>query len=158
VLLKFHTLHNVESYIKEIYVPRGYETYLETQYFRIIATEEVTRKIRLSIGKKRKLEKNRKYNDSERGQEKQRESRTKYRKTEHGKAKENESKCNYKKKTDQGKANQKEWAVNYKKTDHGKTKQKEWAVKYKKTDHGKAKRQKLNTRKKWREKKNIILI
>jgi len=155
VLLKFQTLHNVESYIKEVYVPQGQEMYLETQYFRIITTEEVTRKIRLSIGKKRKLDSNRKYNDSERGQEKQRESRNKYTKTEQGKAKENESKRHYKKtdqgkakqkecavnykKTDQGKTRQKEWAVNYKKTDQGKTKQKEWAVNYKKTDQGKAK-------------------
>jgi len=52
VLLKFQTLHNVENYIKEIYVPQGQEMYLETQYFRIITTEDVTNKIKLSIGKK----------------------------------------------------------------------------------------------------------
>jgi len=64
VLLNFCTIRNVESYIKEIYVPQGLEIYLETQYFRIVTTKQITDKIRLSIGKKRKRDKNKKYADS----------------------------------------------------------------------------------------------
>jgi len=54
VLLKFSTLQNVESYIKEIYVPLGQTMYLETQYFRIITPDDVKDKIKISIGKKEK--------------------------------------------------------------------------------------------------------
>jgi len=49
VLLKFYALQNVESYIKEIYVPPGQEMFLDTQYFRITTTNEIKYKIKLSI-------------------------------------------------------------------------------------------------------------
>jgi len=40
VLLKLYVLQNVESYIKEIYVPPRQEMFMETQYFRITTTDE----------------------------------------------------------------------------------------------------------------------
>jgi len=68
--LKFNALQSVENYIKDIHVSPGQEMYLETQYFRIITTDQITGKIKLSIGKKRKLDANRKYCNSKKGQEK----------------------------------------------------------------------------------------
>jgi len=41
VLLKFHELRNVESYIKEIYVPPEQNMFMETQYFRITIIDEI---------------------------------------------------------------------------------------------------------------------
>jgi len=84
--------------------------YLETQYFRIITTDQITGKIKLSIGKKRKLDANRKYCNSKKGQEKRRESKKVYRKTERGKAMAKKSTAKYKK-TEQGRANAKKKAT-----------------------------------------------
>jgi len=110
VLLKFNALQSVENYIKDIHVSPGQEMYLETQYFRIITTDQITGKIKLSIGKKRKLDANRKYCNSKKGQEKRRESKKVYRKTERGKAMAKKSTAKYKK-TEQGRANAKKKAT-----------------------------------------------
>jgi len=46
-------------------VPPVQEMFMETQYSRIITTDEIKDKIKLSIGKKRKLEAKKKYRNSE---------------------------------------------------------------------------------------------
>jgi len=106
MLLEFLTLRYVENYIKEIYVPREQEMYLETQYFRIVTNKQITDKIRLSIGKKRKRDRNRKYGDSIQGRAKIRENVNKYQKTKKGRTKNRESLNRYKN-TKQGKTKEK---------------------------------------------------
>jgi len=64
--------------------------FLEAQYFRIITTDDIKSKIKLSIAKKRKVEENRKYRNSEEGRIKQSKSKKLYTKTEHCKAKRKE--------------------------------------------------------------------
>jgi len=67
VLLKFPSLQDAENYIKEIYVPPEQERYLETQYFRIAINEPIRDKIMSSVRKKRTIDKNRRYRESEGG-------------------------------------------------------------------------------------------
>ncbi|XP_057297689.1 uncharacterized protein LOC130628722 [Hydractinia symbiolongicarpus] len=138
VLLKFDSLQHVESYIREIYVTPGEAMCFETQYFKILTTEQITGNIMLNIRRKRKLEQNRKYRESERGRVKQKNSIGKYQKTEHGQAKLSESISKYRK-TEQGQAKVKKSIGKYQKTEQGQAKVKKSIGKYQKTEKGHAK-------------------
>lgn len=82
VLLKFDSLNKVENHIKEIYVPPGQGRCLETQCFKIVTSDQIISNIRLSIRRKRKLDKDRKYRSSETGRAKKRECDAKYKASE----------------------------------------------------------------------------
>ena len=115
VLLKFKSLNDVETYIKETYVQQGSFCYFQFEYISVVVDQTTLTNIIHSISLKKKGERNTRYRSSVSGKSSQKLANQKYRASEQGKSKEKTYRT-----SDVGKSTERK----YRASDKGKAKEK----------------------------------